>query len=93
MKLPREMNTYCKNCREHTKHRVKHVKKGQDRGDAAEGNRRFTRRTKGYKPKLGEKVDPVKQSEKRRVLLECQECGEKQERRYPRSRKKIEIEK
>lgn len=92
MKLPREMNTYCKKCREHTTHRVKNIHKGQET-DLSQGNRRFNRRTSGYTAKIGEPVNPVKQSKKRRVMLECQECGNKQERNYPRSRKKIEIEK
>ncbi len=92
MKLPGKMNTYCKNCREHKEHKVKHVHKGQESGQT-EGNRRFNRRKKGYTAKIGEPVNPVKQSKKRRILLECSECGEKQERQYPRSRKKIEIEK
>ncbi len=58
----------------------------------AKGNRKHRRRTSGYKSRVGEKANPVKQSKKRKVLLECSECGKKQEKNYPRSRKKIEIE-
>lgn len=92
MKIPREINTYCKHCQKHQKHRVKNIHKGQRRG-LAEGERRFRRRKKGYTSKIGAGVNPVKQSEKQRVLLECQECNKKHEKVYPRSRKKIEIEK
>lgn len=91
MKIPQEINTYCKKCQKHTKHRVKKVHSGKDRGQA-EGNRRHARRIKGYTAKVGGMADPVKQSEKRRVIVECEECGHKQEKHYKRSRKKIEIE-
>ncbi len=90
MKIPREIRTYCKKCRTHTQQAVKRIHKGKRRTMSI-GQRRFDRRKKGYTSKIGEKVDPVKQSKKQVVLLECRECGKKKERKYPRSRKNIEI--
>lgn len=90
MKIPREIKTYCKKCGQHRVHTAKRPHKGKRR-TLSMGERRFNRRKKGYTSKIGEQVNPVKQSKKQLVLLECKECGHKQERKYPRSRKKIEI--
>jgi len=93
MKIPEKINTYCPKCRKHQEHRAQQVHEGgrNDRG-MAKGNRKHRRRTSGYTSRVGEKTDPVKQSKKRKVLLECSECGNKREQNYRRSRKKIEIE-
>ncbi|MFW5902772.1 MAG: 50S ribosomal protein L44e [archaeon] len=93
MKIPEKIKTYCPKCRKHQEHRAKQVhERGRSDRGMAKGNRKHKRRTEGYTSRIGEKADSVKQSRKRKILLECSECGNKKEKKYPRSRKKIEIE-
>ncbi len=93
MKIPEKIKTYCPKCRKHKEHRAQQVhERGRDDRGMAKGNRKHRRRTSGYTAKVGETPHSVQQSQKRKVLLECSECGNKQEKKYPASRKKIEIE-
>ena len=77
MRYPKTIRTYCSHCRKHTEHSVKQVKK-KARGKAhpmSQSQKRFERKTKGYrgfprpKPKPSEKV-----AKKLDLRLLCRDC-------------------
>jgi len=74
MKRPRNISTYCKNCKKHTPHAVERVKK-KKASEGKWGQRRFRRVMKGYRgfprPKPEGREKPTK-----RVYLRyrCKTC-------------------
>lgn len=90
MKFPKEIRTHCPTCRKHTIHKVHRESKGSPRSDSW-GQRQYRRVVSGYggqprpKPKAFAKV-----SKKAVLVLECTECGNKQVRAGPRT-KKLEV--
>ncbi|MHA1733042.1 MAG: 50S ribosomal protein L44e [Promethearchaeota archaeon] len=76
MRVPKEQTTYCKKCRQHTKHSVSLYKKGKDRKKMGEGWRRYNRKKKGYgsQPKEVFRKN-AKVNKKSLPLLKCNVCG------------------
>ncbi|MFP4005941.1 MAG: 50S ribosomal protein L44e [Candidatus Hadarchaeia archaeon] len=87
MKYPEKMRTHCPNCNSHTTHKVHQEGTGQPRSDSW-GQRQFRRVKAGYggQPRPKQKGGP-KVSDRAVIVLECTECGKKQVRRGPRTRK------
>lgn len=91
MKIAKEINTYCRNCNQHTEHIVKNVSKGSQRG-LSKATRRHNRAIKGYVGSVELKIHPKKLGKKQKVLLECKKCKKQSERVFgKRTKKKIEI--
>ncbi len=89
MKYPKEMKTYCPTCNSHTKHKVGKESKRQPSSNSW-GQRQFKRVKAGYggQPRPRQKGGP-KVSKKVVLILECKECGKKQVRNGPRTKKMI----
>ncbi len=90
MKVPKEINTFCPKCKKYTKHSVSLQKPGKRR-TMAEGERRYTRKKRGY----GSKRKPeqkrfAKVTKKQSLKLACKECGYTLQRKGIRL-KKLEI--
>lgn len=90
MKYPDEMRTYCPNCNAHKIHKVHKESSHQPRSNKW-GQRQYDRVKAGYggQPRPRQKGGP-KVSDRVAIVLECSECGKKQVRRGPRT-KKLEI--
>jgi len=75
MKAPKLISTYCPRCKKHTEHTVTLYKKGKDRALAI-GNRRYTRKQRGYG---GQRVEEqrkfAKTTKKMSLKLACKACG------------------
>ncbi|MHC1599126.1 MAG: 50S ribosomal protein L44e [Candidatus Methanofastidiosia archaeon] len=79
MIMPKTRRTYCPNCKKHTVHKIKVVKK-KKRGELSSGQRRFRRKLAGYggypRPKpSGEK--PTRKHDLRFVCTECKKAQTK----------------
>lgn len=90
MKIPREVNTYCPKCNVYTAHSV-FLYKGGKRRSMAEGERRYSRKKRGY----GSKRKPeqkrfAKVTKKQTLKLTCKKCGKTIQKRGIRL-KKLEI--
>lgn len=87
MKYPEKIRTHCPNCNAHTVHKVHQESSGQPRSNSW-GQRQFKRVKSGYggQPRPKQKGGP-KVSDKAVIVLECTECGKKQVRSGPRTKK------
>lgn len=91
MKFPKEVNTYCPNCRKHTKHKAKAASKGRARSMAV-GTRAHERSLMGHGGKRAGEKTVKKQGKRQKIVLECSQCKKKHERVIAaRTTKKIEV--
>ncbi len=91
MKIDKEIMSYCKYCKKHTKNVVRNYNKKSQRGLSL-GTRRHNRAIKGYVGSIEPKIHPKKLGKKQKVILECTECKKHSERVFGmRTKKKIEI--
>merc|ERR1712156_820232 len=72
--VPKQIFTYCKNLKKHTKHKVSQYKKGKD-SKQAQGARRYRSKQSGF----GGQTKPIfrkkaKQTKKVTLRLECTVC-------------------
>merc|ERR1711953_494514 len=72
--VPKQIFTYCKNLKKHTKHKVTQYKKGKD-SKVAQGARRYKAKQKGF----GGQTKPIfrkkaKQTKKITLRIECSKC-------------------
>ncbi len=75
MKVKPVMRKYCPRCNTHTEHTVSIYKKGKDR-KLAEGNRRITRKKKGYGSFPAAIQKRFSKTTKKTVLkYKCKVCG------------------
>ncbi|MCY0868952.1 MAG: 50S ribosomal protein L44e [Desulfurococcus sp.] len=75
MRIPKVIVTYCPRCRTHTEHSVTIYKHGKRRS-LAEGERRYSRKKKGYGSKRKPEQKRFAKVTKKTVLkLKCQKCG------------------
>jgi large subunit ribosomal protein L44e len=75
MKVPRSIKTYCPRCRTHTEFSVSIYKAGKRKG-AKLGERRQTRRKKGYGgQKFPLQHNQAKTTRKQSLKLQCRECS------------------
>ncbi|TFG33871.1 50S ribosomal protein L44e [Candidatus Thorarchaeota archaeon] len=91
MKVKGELNKYCPRCHKHTEHAVSIAKAGKRRS-MAEGERRMSRKTKGY----GSFPKPIqkrfaKTTKKTVLKLKCKECNHVIQSQSMRL-KKVEVE-
>jgi len=94
MKYPKEIKTYCPNCKQHTLHKVKLAAKRSGEGRTlAAGNRRHKEKMKGHGGKRAGKVPVKKQGKRQKVMYTCTVCTKKHERVIgTRTKKKLELE-
>lgn len=87
MKYPKRIRTHCPNCNAHTEHKVSKESSRQASSNKW-GQRQFERVKAGYggQPRPRQKGGP-KVSKKAVLILECTECGKKQIRNGPRTKK------
>lgn len=91
MKYPKEIRTYCPNCKAHTLNKAKFVSKGKARPQAA-GNRKHERKLMGHGGKRAGEKTVKKQGKRQKIILECSVCKKKQERVIgTRTKKKLEF--
>ncbi len=91
MKIEKEIKTYCKHCKKHTKHTVKLYNKKQQSGLSI-GTRRHERAIRGYVGSVEPKIHPKKLGKKQKTMLNCTVCKKTSERVFGmRTKKKIEI--
>ncbi|MDE1767928.1 MAG: 50S ribosomal protein L44e [Candidatus Micrarchaeota archaeon] len=91
MKINKELTTYCKFCKKHTKHTVKNYTKKAQRGLSL-GTRRHNRAIKGYVGSIEPKIHPKKLGKKQKVMIECAQCKKTSEMVFGmRTKKKLEI--
>jgi large subunit ribosomal protein L44e len=91
MKISKEIMSYCRFCKKHTKQTVKAHNKKAQRGLSL-GTRRHNRAIKGYVGSIEPKIHPKKLGKKQKVMMECQVCHKITERVFGmRTKKKIEI--
>ena len=91
MKYPKEIRTYCPNCKAHTKQKVRLASKGKAR-PMAMGNRKHERKLMGHGGKRAGEKTVKKQGKRQKVILECSVCKKKQERVIgTRTKKKLEF--
>ena len=91
MKIPRELNTYCRRCNAKTKHKVELYKPGKPRKKSW-GLRQLEKKRKGYggEPR-GRLRRKAKTTKKTVIILKCEKCGYKTMRNLGRlSRVKLE---
>ncbi len=96
MKVPKEIKTYCPKCRKHTVHKVTKVKMQKSpakKRTLSAGQQRHLKKAKGYTSKVGAKANPVKQTHKSVLLLQCTECNKIQQRSLVDLKKAVEIKK
>ncbi|MCX8169395.1 MAG: 50S ribosomal protein L44e [Candidatus Methanomethylicia archaeon] len=75
MKVPNVMMKYCPRCNAHTEHSVSIYKAGKRRS-LAQGERRFTAKSKGYGSKRAAEQKRFAKVTKKQVLkLKCKKCG------------------
>jgi len=76
MNLPKNQKRYCPYCRKHTVHTVRRIGVGKKRRKMAEGERRVTRKKKGFGsfPKSNPK-GRAKPTRKLDLRYKCKECG------------------
>lgn len=92
MKRPKEGMRYCPYCNKHTLHKVIVVKSGKKRGELTLGQRRYKRKTKGYrgfprpKPKGGAKM-----SKKIDLRFKCTVCNKMHTQKRGIRTKKFEL--
>ena len=91
MKVPKEINDYCKKCNKHTSHKMKVFKSGKARS-LSEGTRKNIKRKKGYLGKYQFTAIVKKQNKKATFLAECSVCKTKHYFVIPKRMKKIEIQ-
>lgn len=93
MKIPATINTYCPKCNKHTAQKAKEYKVKKARGSLSWGERKFIKKTKGYKSSIGGTHKRFKQSQKQVVMLECPQCKKKRPFVFRHAKTKIEIKK
>ena len=87
MKFPKEMMTFCANCKKHTLHSLSIYKKGKERASSW-GARRQAGRKRGYGgQKFPELVRTAKTTKKQTLKLKCKECNKESMRHGIRLRK------
>ncbi len=79
MKIPQTINTYCAKCGRHTPHKVALAQKNAARGMCV-GNRRRSRKLKGYIGKVKGQATVKKISKRQKVVLRCNVCNTRSER-------------
>lgn len=79
MKIVDTIRTYCPNCKKHTAHKLKLVKKGKA-SSLSWGERQHKRMLKGYVGKVAGKKAVLKRGKHQKVTLECAVCKKKTER-------------
>lgn len=91
------MNTFCPSCNSHTEHKVSIEKVKQRGGGKSKGARRQERNTKGYgnhgrysRKAISQRNMTIKTSRKTDLRITCSQCGKKQARSRPRTRR-VEI--
>lgn len=94
MKIPTEMRTYCPHCNSATDHKVSQERVRQRKGGQTKGARRKERHDRGHgnkgrysKRAVGQRNMTSKTSRKADLRLTCKNCGKKQSRSTPRSKK------
>ena len=81
MKFPSSMRTFCPRCKTHTDHAVSLYKAGKRRG-AKKGERHQAKRKKGYGgQKFPLQHNQAKVTKKQSLMLVCEECGFKKQRK------------
>jgi len=90
MKVPKTQRIYCPFCKKHTEHTVERDKK-KPRRKMAEGQRRFTRKLKGYGSFPRSKPDYEKPTKKLDLRYKCKECGKKHTKGKGFRSKKFEL--
>ena len=90
MKFPQKLNVYCPNCKRHTENIVEVAKK-RPRRAMAQGQRRFTRKLRGYGSFPRPQPDYEKATKKIDLRYKCTVCGKKHTRGQGFRAKKFEI--
>lgn len=73
MKMPKEINDYCKKCNGHTMHKLKQFKAGKARA-MAKGQRRNVEKKKGYGGKAEFTATVKKQNKHPTFVATCTVC-------------------
>jgi large subunit ribosomal protein L44e len=86
MKRPRNVKTYCPNCKNHTDHEIERLKK-RKASELKWGQRRFRRVTAGYGGFPRAKPHGEKASRRVAILYRCKQCKKAHQRPSIRSKK------
>ena len=73
MEKPRKIKTYCPYCKKHTIHEIERMKK-KKASELKQGQRRFRRKTKGYRGYPRPKPKGEKSTRRRDVRYICSVC-------------------
>ena len=92
MKVPEDINAYCKKCGKHTKHTVKKDAKGKA-SSLSWGQRQYERVKEGHGSKRRGEKEVLKVNKGGNLVLTCSECGKKTLKSYERTKKEPEIQK
>lgn len=90
MKMPKNINMFCKKCGKHREHRVETVKKHKQRAKS-QGQRRFKRKLKGYGSFPKPMPSGKKPTQRHDLRYKCSECGRSSIRRRAPKAKKFEL--
>lgn len=91
LELPKTISMYCKNCKQHTPHKLKQFKSAAARA-MSKGQRKHERRYKhGYGGKSKFVIKVKKQTKKPVFVAECSVCKKKQYKVIPKRMKKAEF--
>lgn len=73
MKRPRKLKTYCPKCKKHTLHEVERIKK-KKASELKQGQRRFRKKTSGYRGFPRPKPDREKVTRRVNIRFRCETC-------------------
>ena len=90
MNMPKEIKDYCKTCKTHTSHKIKHFKTGRPRIDA-KGNRKNEAKKSGYLGKYEFTATVKKKNKKPTFIATCGTCKAKHYFLIPKKMKKVEL--
>ena len=90
MKIPKEMNIFCKWCAKHTPHTVESVKKHKKR-TLSRGERRFQKKMKGYGSFPKPMPDGKKPTQRQDLRYKCKDCNKSITRKTTYRVKKFEV--
>ncbi|MBN2518147.1 MAG: 50S ribosomal protein L44e [Candidatus Altiarchaeota archaeon] len=92
MKVPGEVNKFCRKCKKHTKHTVKRESKGKA-SSLSWGQRQYARVKEGHGSKRRGEKEVLKVNKGGNLVFTCSQCGKKSLKAYDRTKKEPQIEK
>ncbi len=91
MEIPKEINTYCKKCKKHEKHKLKVFKPKKARTLSIGTRKNVAKHKSGYGGKAKFIATVKKQTKKPTFVAECTVCKSKHYHVVPKKMKKAEL--